>query len=78
LKTLCVDAAILSPAASRLLRDYTGEMAGDEAAAVARAVHEAAIARRGRLIDHIVANAPRMPPDEPDSVQLIREERDAR
>jgi hypothetical protein len=68
----------LSAAAARLLGDYIAEMNGDTRAALARAVHEAAIARRGRLIDRVVANAPRVPPGEPDSVQLIREDRDAR
>lgn len=74
--SLEVDA--LTPAAAKLMRDYIVEMDGDVSAALARAVHEAAIARRGRLIDDIVANAPRMPAGEPDSVQLIREDRDAR
>jgi len=77
-RRICVDTALLSPAAARLLREYSDEMAGSESAALARAVHEAAIARRGRLIDQIVANAPRMPAGEPDSVQLIREDRDVR
>lgn len=65
----------LSLAAKKLLADYTAEAAGDIAAAVARALHEAAIARRGRLIDRAVANAPRVSDD---SVDLIREDRDAR
>jgi hypothetical protein len=66
-----------SPAASRLLSDYTSEAGGDVNAALARAVHEAAIARRGRLIDEIMANAPRVKAGEPDSAALIREDRDA-
>ena len=65
----------LSLAAKKLLADYTSEAAGDAAVAVARALHEAAIARRGRLIDRIRANAPCVTDD---SVDLIREDRDAR
>jgi hypothetical protein len=72
------DTALLSPAAARLLHDYRCEMGGDAVAALARAVHEAAMARRRRLVDEIVANAPRMPAGAPDSVQLIREDRDVR
>ena len=34
--------------------------------------------RRGRLIDEAIANAPRAPAGEPDSVDLIREDRDSR
>jgi len=67
-----------SVAGRRLINDYAAEMDGDFAAAVARAVHEAAVARRGRLIDRAIANAPRVPPGEPDSATLIREDRDAR
>jgi len=68
----------LSPAAARLLSDYRREMNGDAAAALARAVHEAAVARRGRLIDQIVTRAPRVRPGEADSVALVREDRDVR
>jgi hypothetical protein len=68
----------LTGAGRKLFRDYAEDMNGDTSAVIARAFHEAAIARRGRLIDDIVSNAPRMPAGEPDSVQLIREDRDAR
>src|SRR5665213_201225 len=34
--------------------------------------------RRGRVIDEAIANAPRAPAGEPDSVDLIREDRDSR
>ncbi len=44
-----------SVAGRRLIHDYAREMDGDVADAVSRAVHEAAIARRGRLIDRITA-----------------------
>ena len=75
---ICVDHGALSPAGARLLGDYTTEMNGDAPAALARAVHEAAIARRGRLIDELIATACRVPPGEPDSAALVREDRDAR
>ncbi len=74
-KTVTVDFATLPPAAVRLVEDYAREAGGDVSKAVARALHEAAIARRGRLIDRIVADAPRSPLN---SVDLIREDRDAR
>jgi len=65
----------LSLAARKLVADYAAEAGGDTTGAVARAIHEAAIARRGALIDRIVAAAPRV---DFDSVDLIREDRDAR
>jgi hypothetical protein len=65
----------LSVAAAKLLADYTSEAAGDRSAAVARALHEAAIARRARHIDRAIANAPHV---DIDSTDLIREDRDAR
>jgi hypothetical protein len=68
----------LSLAAARLLKDYTVEAGGQASKAIARALHEAAIARRGRLIDQITANAPRVPVGAPDSVELVREDRDGR
>ncbi len=73
-----VDLNQFSLVAKRLVEDYTAEMGGDLAAAIARATHEAAIARRGRLLDEIVARAPRMPSGGPSNVDLIREDRDAR
>lgn len=79
----CIDINALSPAAARLLGDYTAEMGGDVSAALARAVHEAAKARRARVIDQIVASAPRIPAGVKniDNLTLIhegREERDGR
>ncbi len=65
----------MSFAARKLLDDYAAEASGDKAAAVSRALHEAAIARRGRLIDAI---RPTGPKSDVDSVDLIREDRDAR
>jgi hypothetical protein len=65
----------LSSAARKLLDDYTAEASGDRAAAVRRALHEAAIARRARLIDAIPLTGVR---SDIDSVDLIREDRDAR
>jgi hypothetical protein len=65
-----------TPAALRLLADYTAEAGGDQAAAIARAVHEAALARRNQLIDSARAGAPVV--TGADSVDLIREDRDGR
>lgn len=73
-----IDLDRLSAVGRRLVEDYAAETHGDLAAAVARAVHEAGVARRGRLIDQGLANAPRMPPGAPSIVDLIREDRDAR
>jgi hypothetical protein len=65
----------LSAAAERLLADYTAEAGGDAEAAVARALHEAAIARRARMIDEIALSGAK---SKVDSVDLIREDRDGR
>ena len=72
---LYIDLRDLSVPAAKLLRDYISECEGDSSAAIRRALHEAAMARRGRLIDRIRANAPNVGSD---SVDLIREDRDAR
>jgi hypothetical protein len=63
----------LSVAAARLLADYTAEAGGDAETAVARALHEAAIARRARRIDEIALAGAK---SQLDSVDLIREDRD--
>lgn len=76
--SLAVDLDRFSVAGRRLINDYAAELDGDMGAALARAVHEAAVARRGRLIDQWIARAPRMPAGAPDSVDLVREDRDAR
>jgi hypothetical protein len=65
----------LSLMATRLLEDYRNEAGGDEDAAIARALHEAAVARRVRFIDAIAATGVS---GGVDSVDLIREDRDAR
>jgi hypothetical protein len=65
----------LSLAARKLLDDYAAESGGDTGVALARAVHEAAITRRRALIASFAAEAPRVSTD---SVDLIREDRDAR
>lgn len=70
-----LDLTGLSLAASRLLRDYQSEAGGDLSQAVARAIHEAAIARRVRLIDAIT---PSGAGSGADSIAMIREDRDAR
>jgi hypothetical protein len=65
----------LSPAAQRLLAEYSAETGHDEGAALARAVHEAAKARRATLVASASAGAPKVADD---SVALIREDRDGR
>jgi hypothetical protein len=65
----------LSAAATRLLADYTAEAGGDAEAAVARALHEAAITLRARMIDEIALSGITSTVD---SVDLIREDRDGR
>ena len=67
----------LSLAARKLLTDYTAEGGGDIAGAVARALHEAAVARRKRAVEEIVGGAPRMPQGEPRAEELIRADRHA-
>ena len=74
-ESIIVPRGRLSIAAAKLLDDYTAEASGDIATAVSRAIHEAAIARRSRLIDGFVAQAARVTDD---SVDLIREDRDDR
>jgi len=64
-----------SLAARKLLADYASEANGDAVAAIARAVHEAAISRRRALIERIAETAMK---SDVDSVDLIREDRDAR
>ena len=79
--SMTIDLDQISVAGRRIVNDYAAEMGGDVAAAVARAVHEAAIARRGRLIDELIATAPRVPAGAPSSLELLhegREERDGR
>ncbi len=72
-RTLTIALDILSAAARRLLNDYARDAGGDIPGAVARGLHEAAIARRGRLIDPIVAEAPHTGLD---SMDIIRKDRD--
>ena len=74
-QVVALDLTTLPLGAVRLIADYAREAGGDRAKAVARALHEAAIGRRGRLIDRIVADASR---SFADSVDLVREDRDAR
>ncbi len=71
---LMIPVGTLSLAARKLIEDYAAE-AGSRETGVARALHEAALARRGRLVDAAAAMAPRVPSD---SVELIRQARDER
>ena len=67
--------ADLTPAGRQLLKTYELEAGGNLSAAVARAIHEAAVARRARLIDAIPLSGAK---GDVDSVDLIREDRDGR
>jgi hypothetical protein len=58
-----------------MVSDYASENGGDVAAAISRAIEEAAGARRNKLIDSIRANAPIVSGD---STDMIRADRDAR
>lgn len=69
------DRAKLSITARRILDDYTAEFDGDVQAALDRALHEARVAFRRRLMDSIVRTGV---PSAVSSVDLIREDRDAR
>lgn len=68
------DRAKLSVTARRILNDYTSELGGDVQLALDKALREARIAYRQRFMDSI----PRGRPSVIDSVDLIREDRDAR
>lgn len=68
------DRAKLNVAARRILDDYTSELGGDVQAALDKALTEARIAFRKRLM----ASIPRGTPSTVSSVDLIREDRDAR
>lgn len=73
--TVEINLELLSLRATRLISDYANESGGDLAAAISRAIEEAATARRNQLIDSIRANAPVVPGD---STDIIRADRDAR
>jgi len=74
-RTYSVEAQNLTPVAAKMLEDYAAEASGDIAVAMARALHEAAVARRRALIEQVRASAPKVSDR---SVDLIREDRDAR
>jgi hypothetical protein len=79
IRSVTLDLAALSLPSRRLLSDYQAESGGTLAQAVARAIHEAAIARRVRRIDAIApARASARAEDGTGSVEMIREDRDAR
>jgi hypothetical protein len=65
------DRAKLSITARRILDDYTAEFGGDVQRGLDKALHEARIAFRQRLIDNI----PRGTPSSVNSVDLIHEDR---
>ncbi len=68
----------LTPIAQALVYRYANQRDVSVAAAVGDLLHEAAIDRRRRMLDDIIANAPTIAGSGVDSVDLIREDRDAR
>src|SRR5579863_6570470 len=55
---LAIDLGRLSPGAARLLGEYLGETDADVTAAVSRALEDAALTRRRRLIERFAAASP--------------------
>lgn len=72
---LNVEVSRLTPSAGRWLADYLAEANDDLALALSRALEDAALTRRRRLIDWFRQNSPRVSGD---SADIIREDRDAR
>lgn len=73
---VCVSADQLSKPARQLYEDYLAEMGGDRSAVVARAFHEAAMARRRRAVEDLAAKALKAPVGARSAVDLIREDRE--
>jgi hypothetical protein len=73
--SVSIDLGALPLAAARLLREFATEAGGDFSKAVARVLQEAVIARRVRLLERFPLSAERSPGN---SVDLVREDRDAR
>lgn len=66
----------LSRSAARMI-DETAEALGlTKAAAIARLLDEVVFERRRRMMEGLRAKAGRLPPGSPDSVELIRQDRD--
>jgi hypothetical protein len=72
---ITVDRAQLSKSAAGLVARRAAEMNGDEAAAVASLLDDAAVERRRSLLARFADQSPRLATD---SVDLIREDRDSR
>ena len=65
----------LSPAAAKMMAEYLAKAGGDSAEALAQALHDASVARRKAVLEHLIHDAPRVSVD---STTLVREDRDAR
>jgi hypothetical protein len=70
-----IDVSRLADAAARVLTDYLTEADDDVALALSRALDDAALTRRRRLVDWFREHSPKVPGD---SADLIREDRDER
>jgi hypothetical protein len=68
----------LSPLAAALVRGHASKHGLSLTAAIGDLLEEAAMARRGRMLDEIIANAPTIAGPGIDTTTLIREDRDAR
>jgi len=65
----------LTPAAKKMMAEYLANTRGDASAALAEALHDAAVARRKTLLERLMHDAPKVSVD---STLLVREDRDAR
>ena len=74
-ESVVVDPSRLSARAMRALLDYLAESDGDTSLAISKALEDAALERRRKMIALFVAASPRVTDN---SVDLIREDRDAR
>jgi hypothetical protein len=72
---MAVDPRRLTERAARILADYIDEAGADVNLALTRALEDADLTRRRRMIDWFRANSPPVPGD---STDIIREARDAR
>jgi hypothetical protein len=70
-----IDRARLTVRAARILADYLDEAGADPNIALSRALEDADLTRRRRMIEWFRTNSPRVPGD---STDIIREERDGR
>jgi hypothetical protein len=74
-ENLVVDPGRLSTRATRVLAEYLAESDGDASLAISKALEDGALERRRQMIERFVAASPKVTDN---SVDLIREDRDAR